>query len=105
MSKEEFEKAYAESKKEWTHKTSEGDMCRLLVAEPDSNGNVVIVNEDGLYKRRHSHSITKIKTKITKAQAWDYVSSKDADVCISVDDVKELYEVVDSVNDKYEVEK
>tara|TARA_R110002033_G_C3897243_1_gene239787 strand:- start:18082 stop:18687 length:606 start_codon:yes stop_codon:yes gene_type:complete len=66
--REEFEACVAaECEPEWTHTDAFGDPCRVLIDEPDSMGQVIILRQDGWYSTVAASSLKPIKPTITKA--------------------------------------
>ena len=89
--REQYEKALAESKQEWTHE-DQGKRCRLLADKSDSYGVIPVQYEDGYYHVTYESLLIPLnKPKLTKAQAWDKV-----DGGMSAEEVKEKFDVSDS---------
>jgi len=78
----------------WTHDFY-GDKCKVLIDEPDSDGDIVILLGNGRYIPVGAEEIKPIKPTLTKAQAWDMLDSEDVELSVSVSAIKEQYEVIE----------
>jgi hypothetical protein len=69
--REEFE-AYGREQdgEKWTHIDTYGIKVSFLVSEPDSDGGIPVLCDDGYYRLYDFDELKPIKPTLTKAQAW-----------------------------------
>jgi len=68
--REEFEACVAAKAKrepEWTHRTKHSKLCKIVLEEPDTDGYIVVLTEEGEYIKHHT-ALKPIKPTITKAE-------------------------------------
>lgn len=96
--REQFEACVAKrarSEPEWTHLTASGYECKIIQDTPDENGFIVVLDNIGTYRLHDYDSLKPIKPTITKAEAWDMVTTADAEQSISVGGVIGTYNITD----------
>ncbi|MGB3724843.1 MAG: hypothetical protein WA981_03675 [Glaciecola sp.] len=68
---EEFEACVAakdKSESEWTHRTKHGELCRIVLEDPDTDGYIVVLTEGYEYVKHHT-ALKPIKPTITTDRA------------------------------------
>jgi hypothetical protein len=100
--REEFEACVAaksKSEPEWTH-TIKGERCFIKESTPDVQGYILLSAEiRGYLLVKHDNPglepIKPIKPTISKSEAWDMVTTPDAEQSISVGGVLDAYTITD----------
>lgn len=85
----------AKSEPEWTHTTTSGHVCKVVVTEPDSDGCICVLREDIGYDVVGASDIKPIKSTITKAEAWDR--------CIEEFGVRDIKYVMQDLMDEFDI--